>query len=110
MIDLTDSAVEQINTLCKENNALAVMLSVKGGGCAGFGYEWNLITDKDQVKETDEYIKDNFVVDGTSVMYLIGSTINYKKDIMSAMFEVDNPNAQSACGCGTSFNVDFDSL
>jgi len=108
MIDLTESAVTQINTLCKEHNAQAVMLSVKGGGCAGFEYEWNLVTDNSQVNETDEHITENFIVDGTSVMYLIGSVVDYKKDIIGSMFEIKNPNAQSACGCGTSFNVDFD--
>lgn len=111
MIDLTESAVLQIDTLCKENNAQAVMLAVKGGGCAGFEYEWSLITNSsEQVNETDEFITENFVVEGHSVMYLIGSTVNYKKDIMGAMFEIINPNAQSSCGCGVSINFDPDML
>ena len=65
---------------------------------------------KIDLEETDEVIKTAegcaFIVGAHSVMFLIGTEINYKKDVMGSMFEVNNPNAQSACGCGVSVNFD----
>jgi len=51
-----------------------------------------------------------FIIGATSLMFLVGTEINYKKDLMGAMFEVNNPNAKSACGCGVSVNFDMDKL
>jgi iron-sulfur cluster assembly accessory protein len=106
MIDLTESAVEQLNTICKEQKCYGVSLNLKGGGCAGFEYEWGTISAED-VEEGDHVIDlehGKFVVGNASLLYLIGTTVDYKKDIMGSMFELDNPNAQSSCGCGVSVN------
>jgi iron-sulfur cluster insertion protein len=108
MIDLTESAKEQLNKICQDEGCYGVSLNVKGGGCAGFEYEWNTIS-ADEVEEGDHVIDlehGKFVVGNMSIMYLAGTTVNYKKDIMGAMFEVENPNAASSCGCGVSFNFD----
>jgi len=108
MITLTPAANEQISKLCQENDCYAVKLGVKGGGCAGFEYEWSTIN-KDEVDKADELFEcanGNFIIDGHSIMFLVGSTIDYKKDIIGAMFDIQNPNAQSACGCGVSVNFD----
>ena len=108
MITLTPAANHQIGKLCQENDCYAVKLGVKGGGCAGFEYEWSTIQ-VDELQDSDELFEcdlGNFVIDGHSVMFLIGSTIHYKKDIIGAMFDIQNPNAQSACGCGVSVNFD----
>jgi iron-sulfur cluster assembly accessory protein len=111
---LTDSAKEQISNICRENNCFAVSLNVKGGGCAGFEYDWGLINSPEEIESNDVILKINgdysFVVGATSVMFLIGTTVNYKKDIMGAAFEVNNPNAQSSCGCGISINFDMNKL
>ena len=111
---LTDSAKKQIDTICEENECYAVTLNIKGGGCAGFEYEWGTYATPDELKDDDEVFKtDNnstFVIGAESVMFLIGTEINYKKDIIGAMFEINNPNAQSACGCGISVNFDMDKL
>jgi iron-sulfur cluster assembly protein len=110
MIKLTQSAEEQINKLCNENECYGVSLNVKGGGCAGFEYEWGLVQSPTDLEENDEVVKTNegcsFVVGSHSQMFLVGSTVDYKKDIIGAMFVIDNPNAQSACGCGVSVNFD----
>jgi iron-sulfur cluster assembly accessory protein len=112
MITLSDSAKEQINKICQEDNAYGVSLNVRGGGCAGFEYEWNTITE--QEIEKGDFVVDlesgKFVVGKMSLLYLAGTTVNYKKDIMGSMFEVQNPNAQSSCGCGVSFNIDINKL
>ena len=108
MITLTEAAQEQIDNLCKDNNCYGVGLNLKGGGCAGFEYVWELVESAEDVEDRDEVINTGagtpLIISSYSVMYLIGSTIDYKKDIMGSMFDIQNPNAQSACGCGVSVN------
>ena len=113
IVTLTDTAKTQIDTICNENNSYAVGLNLKGGGCAGFEYEWTIIESKDDLERGDIVIDSNtgkFVVGAVAVMYMIGTEVNYKKDIIGSMFEVNNPNAESACGCGVSVNFDVDKL
>lgn len=108
ILNLTESANKKINTLCSDKECFGVTLNVKGGGCAGFEYDWGFVTE-DEVENTDEVINTgtgNLVVGKESVMFLLGSTVNYKEEIFGAMFDIVNPAASSACGCGTSFNMD----
>ena len=111
---LTEAAKTQIDTICKENNAIAVTLNMKGGGCAGFDYDWGTINDAREIQEGDEIIAtpagNNFVIGSHSIMFMIGTVVDYKKDIMGSMFDISNPNAQSSCGCGVSVNFDMDKL
>ena len=109
---LTEAAQDQINKLCTENSTWAVSLNVKGGGCAGFEYDWQLIS-QDDASDADEIINTgngNLVIGVESLMFLVGAEIDYKKDIMGAMFEINNPNAKSSCGCGVSVNFDMDTI
>ena len=111
---LTDAAKTQIDTICEENECYAVTLNIKGGGCAGFEYEWGTLKSPTELEENDHVMKtDNnctFVIGAHSLMFLFGTEINYKKDIIGSMFEINNPNAQSSCGCGVSVNFDMDKL
>jgi len=111
---LTDAAKQQIDSICEENNVYAVTLNMKGGGCAGFEYEWGTYDTADKLLDDDQiiYSTENctFIVGAASMMFLFGTEINYKKDIMGSMFEINNPNAQSSCGCGVSVNFDIDKL
>ena len=110
---LTEPAKHQINTICKENNCFAVSLNLKGGGCAGFEYEWATVESSAEVEDNDILIdagSGKLIVGAHSIMFLMGTEIDYKKDIMGAMFDIRNPNAQSACGCGVSVNFDMDKL
>ena len=111
---LTDTAKAQIDTICEENECYAVTLNLKGGGCSGFEYEWGTIATPDEVEDNDLVLKTNtnctFVIGASSMMFLVGTEINYKKDIMGSQFEVNNPNAQSACGCGISVNFDMNNM
>ena len=111
---LTDAAKQQIDTICDENSVYAVTLNMKGGGCAGFEYEWGTYTTANEVLDDDEiiYSSENsaFIVGAASMMFLFGTEINYKKDIIGSMFDIINPNAQSSCGCGVSVNFDMDKL
>ena len=102
IVTLTDSAKEHMTTMLKENSKYAVRLALKGGGCAGFKYDWSL---EDSVADEDEVVdfgQGKFIVDPASVMYLLGSTIDYKKEVFGSYFTVSNPASTSSCGCGES--------
>tara|TARA_B100000700_G_C15039276_1_gene854478 strand:+ start:2773 stop:3096 length:324 start_codon:yes stop_codon:yes gene_type:complete len=107
MITLTESAKKQIEDLCKQNNVDAVKLSVAGGGCAGFKYDWGF-TSNDKIESDDEVIElteGKFVIDSMSVMYVAGTEIDYVREVFGSHFEIKNPSASSSCGCGESFGV-----
>tara|TARA_B100000212_G_scaffold55701_1_gene36890 strand:+ start:2993 stop:3319 length:327 start_codon:yes stop_codon:yes gene_type:complete len=102
IVTLTDSAKEHMTNMLKENSKKAVRLALKGGGCAGFKYDWSL---EDKVADEDEVVdfgQGKFIVDPASVMYLLGSTIDYKKEVFGSYFTVSNPASTSSCGCGES--------
>ena len=111
---LTEAAKQQINLLCKENSKFGVSLNIKGGGCAGFEYEWGTIASPTDLAKDDEVVKTTngcaFVVGAHSLMFLIGTEVDYVKSLVGANFEINNPNAQSSCGCGVSVNFDMDNL
>jgi|TARA_E500000318_G_scaffold112054_1_gene133717 iron-sulfur cluster assembly accessory protein len=107
--DITTTAKTQIEKLLTDNPGnFAVSLSVKGGGCAGFKYQWGFAKTKDDVEKADhtvEWENGRFTVDATSLLYVMGTTIDYKQEVFGSQFEVINPNATSSCGCGESFGV-----
>ena len=109
---LTEAAKQQINTLCKENECYAISLNLKGGGCAGFEYDWSTVAQQDI--DSKDIVLDagegKFVVGATSIMFLIGTEVDYVKSLIGSNFEIRNPNAKSACGCGVSINFDMDKL
>tara|TARA_B100000378_G_scaffold232325_1_gene197710 strand:+ start:122 stop:484 length:363 start_codon:yes stop_codon:yes gene_type:complete len=111
---LTPAAMKQIDTICEENEVYAVTLNMKGGGCAGFEYQWGTYKSPSELLDDDEVFKTDknytFVIGSASLMFLFGTVIDYKKDIMGSMFEIVNPNAKSSCGCGVSVNFDMDKL
>jgi len=112
VITVTPRANHQISKLCKENECYAITLNIKGGGCAGFEYEWGTVQ-VDEIEAKDILIEcdqGNFVVGAHSLMFLLGSEIDYTKSIIGSTFEIKNPNAQSSCGCGVSVNFDMDNL
>lgn len=104
---LTESAVTKLHDIIAEENNPNVKLRVfvQGGGCAGFSYGFTL----DETVNEDDFEQDyngvKVLVDSMSWQYLVGSTINYKEDLMGASFVIDNPQASSTCGCGSSFSV-----
>ncbi|MFK7943673.1 MAG: HesB/IscA family protein [Paracoccaceae bacterium] len=85
--------------------AKALRVAVLGGGCSGFQYEFGL---EDTAAETDMVIEQDgqrVLVDAESLPFLAGSVIEFKDELIGARFAVDNPNATSTCGCGTSFSL-----
>ena len=106
---ITDSAKHQIEVLLSKNtDKYAVSLAVLGGGCAGFKYDWGFVDKKEHI-QADDYVEDwgtgRFVVDSMSMMYVIGTQIDWREEVFGSQFEISNPNAQSGCGCGESFGV-----
>lgn len=102
IVTLTPTALEHMNSMLKEHNKSIVRLSMKGGGCAGFKYDWSLDNSKDFDDEIVKLDNGEFAIDSASVMYLIGSTIDYKKELFGSYFEIRNPASTSSCGCGES--------
>lgn len=96
---LTEKAKEKANSLKDGDKLLRVY--VHGGGCSGFQYGFSI-----EEKQEDDTVIDNAVlVDSLSYSYVVGSTLDYKEDIMGSQFTVSNPNAVGTCGCGVSFTV-----
>lgn len=103
MLTITESAQAKIaDILAEENNAnLKVRAFVQGGGCSGFQYGFTL----DEQQGEDDFEVNGVLVDSMSMQYLSGATIDYKDDIHGSSFVINNPNAQTTCGCGSSFSV-----
>ena len=107
MVTVTDSAVERIAFLKREegNDALMLRVSVSGGGCSGFQYGFSFddnVTDDDLVFGPD---RARVVIDEVSLELLSGARIDFVEDLIGAYFKIENPNATSSCGCGSSFAV-----
>lgn len=108
MVEITDSAKEKIVDLLREENDpnLKLRTFVQGGGCSGFQYGFTF--DIDQNEDDFEFPLNNefkILIDSMSMQYLQGAVIDYKEDIMGSSFSIKNPNAQTTCGCGSSFSV-----
>jgi iron-sulfur cluster insertion protein len=107
MITLTESAKLKIKDLLSEQNDpnLYLRVFVQGGGCSGFSYGFTF--DESSNEDDFEIVEDTvrILVDSMSSMYLQGATINYKEELMGSSFVIDNPNAVTTCGCGSSFSI-----
>ena len=106
-ITLTPPAVDKIRQLILEegNSNLKLRMFVAGGGCSGFQYGFafeEATNDDDHIVSQDGV---TCVVDYMSMQYLAGAMVDYQEDIDGTKFVVKNPNAQSSCGCGSSFSV-----
>jgi iron-sulfur cluster insertion protein len=103
MITVTASANEQITDICNEENMKYVRAFIRGGGCSGFNYGFTMEEEKN---EDDFEITKNLIVDAMSMQYFSGATINYVTDrLKGSQFVIENPNAKTTCGCGSSFSV-----
>ena len=107
MIEITDSAKTKITELLQEENDLTLKLRtfVQGGGCSGFQYGFTFDSDQNDDDWEFELGDHKMLVDSMSMQYLQGAVIDYKDDLMGSSFSIKNPNAQTTCGCGSSFAV-----
>ena len=106
-ITLTTAAADAVQELLakRELSDLALRVFVSGGGCSGFQYGMAL---EDNIRETDIVSEQHgvrLVVDEISINYLDGATVDYVDEVMGSGFKIENPNAVSTCGCGSSFKT-----
>jgi iron-sulfur cluster insertion protein len=107
LVTMTPNAVKKITALLAEENnpELNLRIFVQGGGCSGFQYGF---TFDEQVNE-DDFTLDidgaRLLVDSMSSQYLQGAEIDYTESLAGSQFAIKNPNAQTSCGCGSSFGV-----
>ena len=107
MINVTDSAVRELQSLLSrraENSRKGLRVQVAKGGCSGLHYEMTL----DERKDGDAVVERNgmqFFIDGDSVPYLRGATLDFSNGLTGTGFRVVNPNASRTCGCGSSFET-----
>lgn len=106
-LDITDSAARRVKRIIEAEGKsdLKLRVSVEGGGCSGFQYNFAL----DDKSEPDDIAieKDGItiVVDGMSLMYVLGARLDFVEDLTGSYFRMSNPNATASCGCGTSFAI-----
>ena len=101
-IEFTDSAKEEIKRVISEKGPKVYFrISVQGGGCSGFKYNFSL---DDKIKK-DDNIFEKTLIDKNSLKIINGSIIDFKKELIGNSFVINNPKANSSCGCGLSFSV-----
>jgi len=101
-IEFTDRAKEQIEKIISEDQLKKFFrISVKGGGCSGFKYNFSF----DNKVDNKDIIFGKAVVDKDSLDIISGSTVDFKKEMIGESFVINNPKASSSCGCGLSFSV-----
>ena len=106
MIDLTPSAAKRVAAIAARQGKPAILrLAVEGGGCAGFSYRFGLAdtVDADDAVATRDGV--TLVVDSVSLDLVQGCAVDFVESLGGAAFKVENPNAASGCGCGSSFSV-----
>ena len=104
---LTPAAEQRVADLMAQapDDAIGVKLSTPRRGCSGLAYSVDYVTQANPIDEKIETPGGAFFVDGASLLYLIGSTMDWQEDDFAAGFVFNNPNATGACGCGESFTV-----
>lgn len=103
----TEAAANKVRTLIEEeeNDNLKLRVFITGGGCAGFSYGF---TFDEAVADDDTVVEKNgvkMVVDPMSYQYLAGAEVDYKEGLQGSQFVINNPNATTTCGCGSSFSI-----
>ncbi len=102
-IEVTAAAQARIDAIAADAGARKMLrVAVLGGGCSGFQYEFGL---EDAARPEDVVLAERVLIDPESLPFLSGSVIDFKDELIGARFAIQNPNATSSCGCGTSFSV-----
>ncbi|RBP00962.1 iron-sulfur cluster assembly accessory protein [Roseiarcus fermentans] len=104
-VTISASAARRLNAILKGEEGAALRISVKGGGCSGFQYTY----DVDRARADDDFVASRdgatVVIDPVSLELLKGSELDFVDDLMGQAFKIKNPNAVASCGCGVSFSV-----
>ena len=107
MITITENVDTKVSEILQEegNAEAGLRVFVQGGGCSGMQYGFTLETEQNEDDFVIEQQGVKYIVDAMSMQYLEGAVIDYKEDLQGANFVISNPNAQTSCGCGSSFSV-----
>ena len=101
-INFSKQAVERINQLvAKKPSGTFFRISVKGGGCSGFKYDFTF----DKNIENDDVKQENIIIDKSSLKMLEGSSVDFSEELIGSSFKISNPKTKSSCGCGISFSL-----
>ena len=100
-INITQEAQNQINKITQEGEKKYFRITVQGGGCSGFKYNFGF----DKNKNGDDVVFNNAIIDKTSLEIISGSVVDFKKEMIGESFVITNPKATSSCGCGLSFSI-----
>ena len=105
MITITDSAQKKLQEIMKEEPAGSKLrMYIQGGGCSGFSYGFSIETEQNEDDFIIEAGSTKIMIDSMSSQYLQGAEVDFTDDLMGSNFKIRNPNAQTTCGCGSSFN------
>ena len=116
MVTLTEKAAKEVNNILREQNTkpksdgaepkeFYLRVGIKGGGCSGFSYTLDVTETKGEYDEAWEQHGVTVICDPKSHLYLDGTTVDFKDELMGRGFAFNNPNATSTCGCGSSFSA-----
>lgn len=100
-LDFTKEALNQINKITHEGEKKYFRITVQGGGCSGFKYNFGF----DEKSNVDDIIFNNTIIDKASLEVISGSIVDFKKELIGETFVITNPKATSSCGCGLSFSI-----
>ena len=100
-LNFTDQALNQINIITKDQDKKFFRITVQGGGCSGFKYNFGF----DTKTNDDDVVFDKVIIDKSSLDIISGSVVDFKKEMIGESFTINNPKATSSCGCGLSFSA-----
>tara|TARA_E500000178_G_C16584793_1_gene557650 strand:- start:300 stop:614 length:315 start_codon:yes stop_codon:yes gene_type:complete len=100
-LNFTNQAIEQINKITVGKDKKYFRITVQGGGCSGFKYDFGF----DSKSNADDVIFDKTIIDKPSLDIISGSIVDFKKEMIGETFVINNPKATASCGCGLSFSV-----
>ena len=100
-LNFTDQALNQINIITKDEDKKFFRITVQGGGCSGFKYNFGF----DTKTNDDDVVFGKAIIDRSSLDIISGSVVDFKKEMIGETFVIDNPKATASCGCGLSFSV-----
>lgn len=108
-LTLTKAAADEFKRILRDNDldesSAMLRIGVKGGGCSGFQYSLDITKKKDDTDREFESEGVKIVCDPKSILYLDGTTVDFRDELMGRGFAFNNPNSTKSCGCGTSFEV-----
>ena len=105
-LTVSENAIKKLHSIIQEENdpALRLRIFVQGGGCSGMQYGFTLDNEQAEDDWTIPAGELSVLVDNISAQYLENASIDYTEDVYGSSFKISNPNAQTTCGCGSSFN------